>query len=72
MVFNVAKIASARASLAISLTKSLRVAGPLIVAVEYASGRFPLCSQRGVEHNNISLRRSGQHSFCIRHNGEQR
>ena len=29
MVFNVAKIASARASLTISLTKSLRVAGPL-------------------------------------------
>ena len=30
MAFNVAKIASARASLTISLTKSLRVAGPLI------------------------------------------
>ena len=30
MVFNVAKIASARASSTISLTKSLRVAGPLI------------------------------------------
>ena len=29
MAFNVAKIASARASLTISLTKSLRVAGPL-------------------------------------------
>ena len=29
MVFNVAKIASARASSTISLTKSLRVAGPL-------------------------------------------
>ena len=29
MVFNVAKIASARASLTIFLTKSLRVAGPL-------------------------------------------
>ena len=29
MAFNVAKIASARASLAISLTKSLRVAWPL-------------------------------------------
>ena len=28
MAFNVAKIASARASLTISLTKSLRVAGP--------------------------------------------
>ena len=32
MAFNVAKIASARASLTISLTKSLRVAGPLIVS----------------------------------------
>ena len=31
MAFNVAKIASARASLTISLTKSLRVAGPLDV-----------------------------------------
>ena len=31
MAFNVAKIASARASLTISLTKSLRVAGPSIV-----------------------------------------
>ena len=31
MAFNVAKIASARASLTISLTKSLRVAGPLLV-----------------------------------------
>ena len=30
MAFNVAKIASARASLTISLTKSLRVAGPLV------------------------------------------
>ena len=30
MVFNVAKIASARASSTISLTKSLRVAGPLV------------------------------------------
>ena len=30
MAFNVAKIASARASLTISLTKSLRVAGPLM------------------------------------------
>ena len=30
MAFNVAKIASARASLTISLTKSLRVAGPLL------------------------------------------
>ena len=30
MVFNVAKIASARASSTISLTKSLRVAGPLM------------------------------------------
>ena len=30
MAFNVANIASARASLTISLTKSLRVAGPLI------------------------------------------
>ena len=29
MAFNVSKIASARASLTISLTKSLRVAGPL-------------------------------------------
>ena len=29
MAFNVAKIASARSSLTISLTKSLRVAGPL-------------------------------------------
>ena len=29
MVFNVAKIASVRASSTISLTKSLRVAGPL-------------------------------------------
>ena len=29
MVFKVAKIASARSSLTISLTKSLRVAGPL-------------------------------------------
>ena len=29
MAFNVAKVASARASLTISLTKSLRVAGPL-------------------------------------------
>ena len=34
MAFNVAKIASARASLTISLTKSLRVAGPLLI------GRF--------------------------------
>ena len=31
MAFNVAKIASARSSLTISLTKSLRVAGPLRV-----------------------------------------
>ena len=31
MAFNVAKIASARASLTISLTKSLRVAGPLLL-----------------------------------------
>ena len=31
MVFNVAKIASARASSTISLTKSLRVAGPLVL-----------------------------------------
>ena len=31
MAFNVAKIASARSSLTISLTKSLRVAGPFIV-----------------------------------------
>ena len=31
MAFNVAKIASARASLTISLTKSLRVAGPLVI-----------------------------------------
>ena len=30
MAFNVAKIASARASLTISLTKSLRVAGPKV------------------------------------------
>ena len=30
MAFNVAKIASARSSLTISLTKSLRVAGPLL------------------------------------------
>ena len=30
MVFNVAKIASVRASSTISLTKSLRVAGPLV------------------------------------------
>ena len=30
LAFNVAKIASARASLTISLTKSLRVAGPLV------------------------------------------
>ena len=30
MAFNVAKIASARASLTISLTKSLRVAWPLV------------------------------------------
>ena len=33
MVFNVAKIASARASSTISLTKSLRVAGPLVTGV---------------------------------------
>ena len=31
MAFNVAKIASARASLTISLTKSLRVAGPFFL-----------------------------------------
>ena len=31
MAFNVAKIASAHASLTISLTKSLRVAGPLLL-----------------------------------------
>ena len=39
MAFNVAKIASARASLTISLTKSLRVAGPLLFAT-----RLPVVS----------------------------
>ena len=34
-------------------------------------GRFSLSSQRGIEHNHISLRRSGEHSFCIRHNGDR-
>ena len=37
MVFNVAKIASARASSTISLTKSLRVAGPLLRRVSSIS-----------------------------------
>ena len=35
MAFNVAKIASARASLTISLTKSLRVGGPLCRSNNY-------------------------------------
>ena len=42
MGFNVAKIASARASLTISLTKSLRVAGPLIFAFLVLSVHIPL------------------------------
>ena len=36
MAFNVAKIASARVSLTISLTKSLRVAGPLVRNEEFS------------------------------------
>ena len=39
MVFNVAKIASARASSTISLTKSLRVAGPLDLTLDNPTDR---------------------------------
>ena len=40
MAFNVAKIASARASLTISLTTSLRVVGPAYLHVAIPSVRF--------------------------------
>ena len=47
MAFNVAKIVPARASLTISLTKSLRVAGPL--------GRNEISNTKGNEVNNIAI-----------------
>ena len=49
MAFNVAKIASSARSLTISLTKSLRVAGPLVGSedVEDQRRHTPVTSQNG-------------------------
>ena len=68
MAFNVAKIASARASLTISLTKSLPVAGPLVLQTKLAAYHY-LLSHTGTVARRVDMVRHGrlQHTFicCV-------
>ena len=70
MVFNVAKIASARASLTISLTKSLRVAGPLVMCSLFTiTKNYLLPAKRKVSYQTYmsgKLSMSVLHWICIR------